>query len=271
MTNNPPVPKWHFYLLVILLTNISGFLLNLFSLPETLFILGFRLHSFSLSVFVLAILYQISILQIFDFRKFKPGLIWQFIFYLVFISLILYSLFYLKLLKYTDPDFMVELGASSLIDLPLYFIWLSPLFFSFYFWYSKISDLRGGNYTSYLIGVLPFLYTAIDYKTLQILPLPFLYVITCGAFFTVAAKSKNFYFFYFWAYIPLWIYLLAFGTESINLLQTLLAKQYDEWEGLFAIKGKIDGFKFFIFYAFCLVLLLISLFSNRKFLFKGKS
>lgn len=257
-------PSWALIISVILAANITGLLLAFLNIPETLFIAGFRFHFFTIIIIItLAIKKTIPDFRN-ELRNIKPSLLWQFLLYFLFLLLPVCLLYYFKLIKFSDPDFLFELGASSLTDLPLYILWLAPLFFAIYLWYSLLIKLPWGRILVFIFGFLPFLYISYSPADGHIQPEKLLYPFTYGIILSAATLSRNFYFFYFWAYIPLWVFVLAAGTTEQRLLQNLLARTYEEWEGIFSLKGKVTEYKFFIFYAFSLLLLLINFFTNRR-------
>lgn len=265
MTDRYLKPSLFFVFTVILATNIIGAVLSLFSFPQTLYIAGFRFHIFTIVLFASVAIFKYYPPVKLDFLTFKASLLWQFLVYFLLLVVPVILLFIFKFVKFTDPDFLYELGASSLIDLPLYLIWLVPLFYSLFTWYSSLLNLPWGRIWIFLLGFIPFLFNVFNFSNFvfnaSVLPVLVIY----GIILSISALSRNFYLFYFWAYIPVWIYVIAFGINNTELLQVLLAKTYDEWEGLFSVKGVMSEFRFFIFSAFCLLLLLIGFFINRAY------
>ncbi|NUN07566.1 MAG: hypothetical protein HUU54_00140 [Ignavibacteriaceae bacterium] len=257
-------PTWSLIASVILIVNITGAALALLSFPETLYIAGFRFHIFAIILFISLALRKAAPDIVGDLRNIKPSLLWQFLLYFILLVLPVYLLYVFKLIKFADPDFLFELGASSLTDLPLYILWLAPLFYAAFIWYSLLIKLPWGRIFVFILGFLPFLYLAHSPADGIVVPEKLLYPFIYGIILSVAALSGSFYFFYFWAYIPLWVFILAVGTTNQELLQVLLAKSYEEWEGIFSLKGEVSEYKFYIYYAFCLLLLLINFFTNRR-------
>lgn len=139
-------------------------------------------------------------------------------------------------LEFTEPDFMYELALTSLVDFPVYVIW-NALFLLTPFLYIRSASGTKKSGLFFVSLLFPLLFAlqiyqfpvtkaaAEDYISLLLIITGFIFLInTAGSILSYLLTS----------YFLLWVNLIAFGTESKFLLNTILASRYQSWEGLFS-------------------------------------
>ncbi len=134
-------------------------------------------------------------------------------------------------------DNFFELGVSSVIDMPLYFIWNLPQLIMLYYVLKKTTQLKAS-----FIYILLFL---IIIATPAFIPLAapapvysiagVVLVILMAAMLTY--KAANWIEFSLLLFFVIWSAILIFGTQSEMLVKIFLGKNYENWDGFIAMKG----------------------------------
>lgn len=229
------------YLLLIVLLSGVNILLRFFNLPNYFFFIGFRFYGITLLAMIFLYFYggsevwKESLLS-FSFKKFLRYII----FLLIPPAIIIGGLFLLNKIELGDPDFFYELGLSSIVDFPIYFIWNLPQFFILYTFLQSIeASFRLKIVPNFIILFFFFLpeflsFPKISFNIFSIIN--FAVVLLTLTLFTY--KKKNPLTFSFYIFTSVWLGLLLFGGSSETMLQTFLAKTYTAWDGFFEIDKK---------------------------------
>ncbi len=233
-----------YFLLLIVLTGIN-LVLRYFALPNYFFILGFRFYGIILPIGIFLYFYLKwepfkQSLYFFSFKKF-----YRYIFFILIPPVIIIGgLFLLNKIELGDPDFFYELGLSSLVDFPIYFIWNLPQFFILYTLLQTVES-------SFRLKILPnfillFFFFLPEFPSVPKITVDVFSAISFSLFlFAVSLlinKKKNSLTFSFYIFTTLWMVLLLFGSTSELLLQTFLAKTYTVWDGFFEINKKFSSY-----------------------------
>jgi hypothetical protein len=134
-------------------------------------------------------------------------------------------------------DNFYELGVSSVIDLPLYFIWNLPQLIMLYF-VLKITTRLKASFVYVLFFMIVITVPAfIPPET----PLPIWNIAGVCIVILIAAmlvyKSANWLEFSLLLFLAVWSTILIFGTQSEMLVKLLLGKNYDSWDGFIEVRG----------------------------------
>lgn len=237
---------WVFLLITIIVTQGICFLLKVFEYNSYFFLLGFRLN-LSLGIPLAFLIWRSGFTNLkktlltYDYKKIIPVLLIM----LVPPLLIAGGLFGLEKVKINDPDYFYELGLSSILDFPIYFIWNLPQIF---FLYSFLLFLKERNSyfllsTFFLLSLFFFEFIPLGKDKFEIFN-ALNYAVVVFFVTVLFYRIKNFYSFALILFFTLWCSLLLYGSSSEQLIKMLLARNYDEWEGFF----KID--KLFLPYIF---------------------
>lgn len=241
-----------------------NFALRFFNLPNYFFFIGFRLYGIILlaGIFLYFLggkeLWMQSILS-FSVKKFCRYIFFVFIPPLIIIG----SLFILNKIELGDPDYFYELGLSSIVDFPIYFIWNLPQFFILFTLMQTVES-------SFRLKILPNFILLMFFFSPELLTFP---KISFNVFSIISFdlvlltltlfihKKKNPLTFSFYIFTTVWMALLLFGTTSEPLLQTFLAKTYTTWDGFFEINKK---FALYILPSYFLLSLIPVLFLKKE-------
>lgn len=182
------------------------------------------------------------------------------------------------MVKFADPDFLYELGLTSIIDFPVYLIWNSVFFLTPFLFLRAVS--KGKNITPvWILAIIPLLYI---FPVFQLLfntqntrdyYYAGLILISAIVLFKFSPTVSSFV---ISGYFLLWINLVAFGTSSQFLLQVILASKYETWEGLFTGEKSTlliiqSVLTLFTLFAFTLSAVSFSRKRNMEFLTNSKS
>jgi hypothetical protein len=218
-----------------------NFALRFFNLPNYFFFLGFRFYGIILLTGIFLYFYSgkdiwKQSLFSFSFKKFYR--------YLFFVTLppaiVAGGLFLLNKIELGDPDYFYELGLSSIVDFPIYFIWNLPQFLILYTLLQSVDS-------SFRLKVIPNFILLFFFFSPELLSFPkisfnvFSIISVALVLLTLTLliyKKKNPLTFSFYIFTSVWIALLLFGSSSETLLQTFLAKTYTSWDGFFEINKK---------------------------------
>jgi len=233
------------YLSFLLLLPAANLALRYFSFPNTIFLIGFRFYGVTLAAAV--ILYFSGLKENFKtvlmYSSFKKVL--RHFFFALLPGLIITGvLFALKKIEIGDPDYFYELGLSSIVDYPIYFVWNIPQLFLLFVVLRSIED-------SFKLKILPNVFfllilfspelATFPKFALDFLSLPSLFFAILAVILFVHKKTNSLPFILFF-FTSLWFYLLLFGSKCEMLLQTFLAKTYTEWDGFFVLDKKFVPF-----------------------------
>lgn len=229
-------------ILYILIVNILGFILKSYGLDRHIIFLGFRFHLVTtLPVFLLFNKKIFAdVIQYFKQIDFHKGFYPVFV---VFLSAVVLPavLYFANLTKYTDPDYLYELGASSVIDYPIYLIWNLPqmlVFTAFLYYISR--NLKFKFLIVFFVTMFSFAYEFIP-KDVSTIPLNDIYIlILASLLLSICSLRLNIYLCSIIMITIFWAHILVFGNLSVVLLNLLLARNYNTWEGIL-VPDKILG------------------------------
>lgn len=230
------------YILLLFTLPVVNFALRFFNLPNYFFLAGFRFYGIIFLAGLFLFFYQgiealKQSLQSISFKKLLR------IFFSVLIPpiVIISTLFLLKKIELGDPDYFYELGLSSIVDFPIYFVWNFPQFFILFTLLKTIElSFKLKILPNFLLLLLLFLPEFIS------LPKFSFSIVSCISsallLFAISLfvnKKSNPLSFTLYFFITVWMALLMFGSQSETLLQLFLAKTYTSWEGFFEVDKKI--------------------------------
>lgn len=218
-----------------------NFALRFFNLPNYFFLVGFRFYGIIFLAGLFLFFHQGSevfkrTLLTISFKK----LLRIFFYTLIPPVTILTTLFLLKKIELGDPDYFYELGLSSIVDFPIYFIWNFPQFFILFTLLKTIElSFKLKIIPNFLFLLLLFLPEFISFPKFSFS------IVSCisSALLLLAVslfvnKKNNPLSFTLYFFITVWMALLMFGSQSETLLQLFLAKTYTMWDGFFETNKK---------------------------------
>ncbi len=233
------------YLLLLFILASLNFALRYFNLPNYFIIIGFRFYGIIFLTGVFLIFFngveplKNSLLS-FSFQKFLR----MFLFVLLPPIIIIGGLFLQNKIELGDPDYFYELGLSSIVDFPIYFIWNFPQFLILF---SLLHTVE----SSFRLKILPNFLLLFFFFAPEFLSLPKItfnifsiisYVLLLLTIALFIYKKNNVFTFSFYFFTTVWMALLLFGSKSETLLQLFLAKTYTGWDGFFDINKKFVTF-----------------------------
>ena len=255
--------------------NLIFFLQDLLKSELQIYLLGFRFNLFLLVNLGIIYFHREKFGKYFVYLKqigkFKNWLLTFFVpilataFTLGLIKLLGYSL------KFKKPEFLIEFGLSSLVDLPIYFLWNLPFLLStllvivFVIDDFKFLKILGVSllFTFGFISVQPILsFEKINFEKLSYLPLIFAYTIFN---LTILRTYRSFWVASFSVLISIYSFVLVFGSTNVFVIKTFFARMYTEWDGLFVFK-KLDVYLIDLLYSGLIILfaILFFIFDKKK-------
>jgi hypothetical protein len=228
---------WSFILITIIISQGICFLLKVLGYNSYFFLLGFRFHLSIVIPFVF-LLWRTGFFHIkntlltVEYKKIVPVLLIM----IVPLLFITGSLFVFEKVKIIEPEYFYELGLSSIFDFPVYFIWNLP---QILFLYSFLLLLKEKNRyfllsTFFLLSLFFFEFIPLGKDKFEIFDI-IDYIVTLFFVTVLFYRVENFYSFALILFFTLWCSLLLYGSSSEQLVQLLLARNYDKWEGFFKI------------------------------------
>jgi hypothetical protein len=179
---------------------------------------------------------------------------------------IIFLVFYiLQFITPGDPEYFYELGLSSLVDLPVYFIWNSINLILFFFFLTFAADRIGHNIIliALLIASL-FIYEFIPLGGEETDIIGIINVVFTSVLIAILiTRFRNIYWFTLFIYLLLWIFILLFGSSYPPLIRMIYASQYSSWEGFFIIETLFRSYSYLL-YVFFITLTLFFLSFKKK-------
>lgn len=249
--------------ILIIFVNLLGILLKFYGLDRHIILLGFRFH---LSLLIPCILlfrkssFEVIKKSLSDFsvRKFLS----VFLIAILPSLILLGGLYIINGTELADPEYFYELGLSSIVDYPVYLIWNAPQILILGLFLSVVAT--GQKYKFPLIfltiaALFAFELVPVGKDTFRIYSLIdfTLALILFSVFFS---RITNVYYLCVYIFTVLWSYVLIFGSSAKVLINMLLAKNYDSWEGFFTITLKVLSSYTFILQAGISLILLLFMF-----------
>ncbi len=253
-----------FLLIIIVITVAIQFLLSFLDLPGFIIIAGFRFHAAIIIPIIFFLLRSNSEPLIDSLKNFSlKGLVFGILVSFFSLFSVLGYLFFTQNISYKEPDLFYELGLSSIVDFPIYFIWnfveifvLSTLINKFF------NDSRFGQILVFIFLLIIFSPEHYKYQKDE-----FNYISSIEFFISfvivsiVVIRFKSIYTISIILFFLFWLGLLVFGTESITLVKLFFGKNYTEWNGFFIV-NKI--FKPYTFLTYLSIISLIFLFKRQE-------
>lgn len=254
--------------ILIILVNLAGILLKFYGLDRHIVLLGFRFH---ISLLIPCILFFRKSafdaikksLSDFSVRKFLS----VFLIAILPPLMLLGGLYLINAAALSDPEYFYELGLSSIVDYPIYLVWNLPQVLILGLLLNLI--VTGKKYKFPLI-----LLTLISLFAFETVPtgketfnlFSMLELFSAAVLFSVFFSGiNNVYCFAVYTFTVLWSQVLLFGSTRKALVNILLAKNYDSWEGFFTVAGKfLSHYTFLLQGGISLILLLFMIMLNLK-------
>jgi hypothetical protein len=160
------------------------------------------------------------------------------------VAIVIGGLFIIQKIHFNEPEFLYEFGFSSLIDFPLYFIWNLPQLLIFYTFQKIIKENLKPTFIWVFISCMGFFiyeFIPLTESTLQLIPISeFIMIIILSVILVL--RFNNFYLFSFLIFGLTWSLTLSFGSSSQIIVNIVLAKNYNMWEGFFLVEKSIRDF-----------------------------
>lgn len=253
--------------ILILLVNICGFLLKYYGFDRYITLLGFRFH---LSLILpMLIIFRQGASDTIKARLFHPehNKYVRVVMLIVLPLVILVGgLYFLHSLDIADPDYFYELGLSSIIDFPMYLIWNLPQLLILGLFLAVVTE---GKRFKFLLS----LFTMLMLFFYEIIPLGkdqfafnqiYNFIVSVLLFSLFITWIENVYLFAIFVFSVIWSNILLFGSSSRVLVNLLLAKNYDSWDGFFSVSKALSAYPYIILAGITLVLLLIMMAVNNS-------
>ena len=213
----------------------AAVVLQLAGLSAFIIILGFRFHNCC----VVPGLFFISDSIGTTFRSAKYS--WRrhigLLFLFLAVSGIPFALLPTGMTTFQKNDNFFELGVSSVIDLPLYFIWNLPQFIMLYYVLKRTSQLKA----SFLYILLFAAIIAAPVFIPLASPVPVWSMVCAGLVILITAmlvyKAANWIEFTLFLFFVIWSAILIFGTQNEMLVKLFLGRNYENWDGFIGAKG----------------------------------
>lgn len=235
-----------FSLIVILLGyNLIFFLQNYSKSELQIYLLGFRLNLFLVVNFLLIYNWRDNLSSAFPYLKNSGRLkswILCFIIPIFIVGLTISIIGQIGSLKYKKPEFLIEFGLSSFLDIPIYYLWNLPLLLStvvlIILLIEKFTFLRSFLFS--LLFSIAFLSLGVEKFTtnFQIQNFAFLLPISGIIFYNIGVLKffKSIWITILSIMISIYAYVLIFGSESSFLIKTFFARTYSQWDGIFSLR-----------------------------------
>jgi len=233
------------YLLLLFILTGMNFAFRYFNLPNYFFVAGFRFYGIVFLAGIFLFFSQGNELFKEMVKSFSLKNNFQVLISILLPPiLIIGMLFFLKKIDVGDPDYFYELGLSSIVDFPIYFVWNFPQLLLLYTLLQTVeSSFRIKIVPNLLLLFFFFSPEFFNFKKITIDIFSILsYVVFLSATTFLIYKRKNAFTFILYFFTTVWLALLLFGSKSETLLQTFLAKTYTGWEGFFDIDKKYTLF-----------------------------
>jgi hypothetical protein len=252
-------------IIAVTAVNAAGFLLKHFELETNIILLGFRFH-LSL-VLPLLITFRKEYLQYIKNYFTSPEYKSAFPFTpLIFIPpvLLIGFLYLIQVIEIGDPEYFYEFGLSSIFDYPIYLIWNLPqllMLLVTVFLYSDIPYLRKAS--PFVIMIFLFLFEYIPLKEAHH------FTVYLSIAFTIVIISlfviwyRNIYWIALSLFTFIWSAVLAFGSESKEIINLLFASRYTEWEGFFSSGIDIQPYLIPLYFFSVMLLLLFNILTRK--------
>lgn len=263
-------------ILIILLIsyNLIFFLQVLLKSELNFYLLGFRLNLFLLVNLIILYFNRDKLPNMIDyFKKIGKFKNWVTVF-IIPILLTLITLLVLNFisvpLKYEKPQFLIEFGFSSILDLPIYYLWNLPFLISvLMIWillYSESKLIRAFGVSLILSLTCIMANNNLISGDLDLKNLSFILLIFSMIFFNCSVLKffQSFWLTVFSILISIYAYVLFFGSSNTFVIKTFFARMYSDWPGIFVIKKNYAEFIDFIFAGFMILFAVLFFIFDKK-------
>lgn len=227
--------------------NIVLLLQDLFNSELQIYLLGFRFNLFFLVNSVVIYFHHKRLIELKKyFNQFGRLKAW-FISFIIPVLISVLTLILIYTLGYTfkfkRPEFLIEFGVSSLIDLPIYYIWNLPLLLSSLIVITLIlEDFKFLKvFGVSLLLSLSFISAKPVFALNKFNPeyFSFLALVFAVLFYnlTVLKIYNSIWLSIFSVLISIYSFVLVFGSNNTFLIKTFFARMYSSWDGLFVFKN----------------------------------
>jgi hypothetical protein len=209
--------------------------LQVAGLSTFIIVLGFRFHICC----VIPGLFFISdsVETAFRFAKYSWGRHIGLFFLFLAVSGIPFALLPSGMTTFQKNDNFFELGVSSVIDMPLYFIWNLPQLIMLYYVLKVTTQLKGSFFYVLLFNII---ITAPAFIPLE-KTMPVWSMVSVGLVIFTATmlvyKSANWIEFTLFLFFVVWSAIVILGTQNEMLVKLFLGKNYGNWDGFIEVKG----------------------------------
>lgn len=230
---------------LILLFNSIFYLQSLLKSELQFYLLGFRLNLFMVINFLLIYFNREKLSLIIPFLKY-PGKVRDyfttFLFPVMSVGITLLIINQIGVLKYKKPDFLIEFGLTSLIDIPIYYFWNLPFLISsialIILLIERFSFLRVTIFS--ILTSMAFIFSDGErfLNKFVLVELYFWLLIFALIFYNMSVLKiyKSIWISVFSIIISIYSYVLVFGSKNSFVIRTFFARTYSEWDGIFTIK-----------------------------------
>jgi len=251
----------------LILVNGLGFLLRYYDYDRFVIILGFRFHLSLVLPFIVFLFEKNFTLVKEQLTKVKwKEILQQFL--LIFIpSVLLFGIIILiKQGDFSDPEYLYELGFSSIVDLPIYLLWNLPQLLMIGIVVKSITEKFKFSYPIvFLFLLLLFGYEYIPLQKEKLIILDLIkYAVNILLFSLIFVQQKSIYSAASSVFLSLWILVLIIGAKNPDVVQIVLAKNYTEWEGFLEFSKIISNYISIIFSGLMIILFSIYFLLNRE-------
>jgi len=257
--NHFHIKSWR-VILTLAVVNIAIILLKYFNLNTYVIIIGFRCHISFILPFIL--IFNLDFLQFIKRSFLNPDYKKAFVFLILIILPFLMEsgyLFFTNNIDLGDPDYFYEFGISSVADYPVYLLWNFPQTALLFFFLAAVSTVSKYRFLTVFFSVF-FLFGS-ELIPINHSPLPFSelgILLACSVIFSVLINYyRNIYWFCISLFTMLWLPLLAFGTNSKEMVNILFASQYKYWEGFFELSKALAPYSLSAYFAGALIVIII--------------
>jgi hypothetical protein len=238
-----------YIILLLILINGTGLLLKYYNLDRFVIIIGFRFHLSLLLPFLFLITQRKFAFIKQELKRFSVNnFIVHFIFVLIPLIVSAAVLFLCKYAELNDPDYFYEFGISSVVDLPLYFIWNLPQFLMIGLFLKYLTSNKKLNFIiGFAVIFSLFIYEFIPVHKEKFILFPAYNLAAVSILIAlIIVKAKNIYSFAVAVFMFIWCNALLYGSENKSLINNLFAKNYSNWEGFLKLSKQIVNYYFVI-------------------------
>ena len=253
--------------IAVLAVNAAGIILRYFNLDAYIILVGFRFHiSLIIPFLIIFRKSQLPFIKKIFVDPCHKRTVLPLLWILLPVIILTGILFLLNKIEIGDPNYFYEFGLSSVIDYPIYLIWNFPQLFCFFIFLALTSTVSKKSFlivsavtfSFFLFEFIPFKIKGIDYFGIVSLLL---------ISFTIGLLIKyfqNIYWFTILIFSIFWLYFLAFGSSSEEIVHLLFASQYSGWDGFLEVNKQFISYLLPAQLALTFLVIFLSSFFRKK-------